>query len=147
MTKADAPGARGERRRFVVHQHATGFQLELRLEIGGTLVSWSIPDAPSADPGEKLLAIRSADQPLDLAADARGRFDTGTFVHRSPSTPEQGLADGTLRIWLDGERLRGAYTLTRTRAGESQEQWLLVSRSGEGADDQRTAALSGGDSG
>jgi hypothetical protein len=39
-------------------------------------------------------------------------------------------------VWLEGEKLRGGWTLHRTRAGR-KPQWLLIKRRDEGADARR----------
>jgi hypothetical protein len=41
-----------------------------------------------------------------------------------------------LSFWLEGEKLRGGWTLQRTRKGE-KPQWLLIKRDDEGADARR----------
>jgi hypothetical protein len=46
------------------------------------------------------------------------------------------LAGGHLKIWLDGEKLRGGYALTRIGKGKD-ERWLLVKMDDEEADARR----------
>ena len=46
------------------------------------------------------------------------------------------LDAGHARIWLEGEKLRGGWTLHRTNAG-AKPQWLLMKRRDEGADARR----------
>ncbi|MBK1784327.1 DNA polymerase ligase N-terminal domain-containing protein [Prauserella cavernicola] len=156
--KRDLPGSGdpGESRRglksggqrFVVQLHdASSLHFDFRLEIGGVLVSWSIPKGPSLDPGEKRLAIRTEDQPLDHA---NGRFgagsvivwDAGELVNRYEHSLEESLDRGSLGIWLEGEQLHGAFRLVRTR-GSSQEQWLLIKKNDEGAATRPKAVLTG----
>jgi hypothetical protein len=41
-----------------------------------------------------------------------------------------------VKVWLEGEKLQGGWTLQRTRAGE-KPQWLMIKRRDEGADARR----------
>ncbi|NIJ14618.1 bifunctional non-homologous end joining protein LigD [Saccharomonospora amisosensis] len=137
---------RPDRSRFVIQKHdATSLHYDFRLEIGGVLVSWSIPKSPSLDPGDKRLAIRTEDHSLEYA-DFEGRipegeygagsvlvWDSGTFTNLSETAIEQDLADGRMSIWLEGHKLHGAFAMVRTRPSSTQEQWLLIKKDDEGA--------------
>lgn len=130
-----------DRSRFVIQKHdATSLHYDFRLEIGGVLVSWSIPKGPSLDPGDKRLAIRTEDHSPDYA-DFEGRipegeygagsvlvWDNGTFTNLAEAPIEQGLADGRMSIWLEGHKLHGAFAMVRTRLSSTQEQWLLIKK-------------------
>ncbi|EHR48703.1 DNA ligase D-like 3'-phosphoesterase domain-containing protein [Saccharomonospora marina XMU15] len=137
---------RPDRSRFVIQKHdATSLHYDFRLEIGGVLVSWSIPKGPSLDPGDKRLAIRTEDHSPEYA-DFEGRipegeygagsvlvWDSGTFTNLSATSIEQGLTDGRMSIWLEGHKLHGAFAMVRTRPSTTQEQWLLIKKDDEGA--------------
>jgi bifunctional non-homologous end joining protein LigD len=144
--------------RFVIQRHdASTLHFDFRLEVGGVLVSWSVPKGPSTDPREKRLAIRTEDHPLDYV-DFEGRipaeeygggsvvvWDTGTFEnvsrHRGEEIgAEDALERGHLVVWLHGEKLTGGYALTRFRTRDTGENWLLVKENDEGADRRRKPA-------
>lgn len=46
------------------------------------------------------------------------------------------MESGHVTVWLEGEKLRGGYALTRIRRGKN-EAWLLVKMRDEGADGRR----------
>ena len=63
-------------------------------------------------------------------------WDRGTYEHLGEGSAKEALEEGTLRFWLDGEKLKGGYTLRRTSGGE-KPQWLLMKRKDEEADARR----------
>lgn len=148
-------GSRRQAPVFVIQRHdASTLHFDFRLEIGGVLVSWSVPKGPSTDPRQKRLAIRTEDHPLDYA-DFEGHipeqeygggtvvvWDTGGFDNLAETSMEEALANGHLKVWLYGEKLTGAFSLLHTRMGQQddQEQWLLVKKADEGADRRRKPA-------
>ena len=125
--------------RFLVQKHAaTRLHYDFRLEWNGVLLSWAVTKGPSADPGEKRLAVRTEDHPLDYG-DFEGTipqkeygggsvmlWDEGTWLPEGD--PEVGLKEGKLKFVLQGQRMRGSWTLVRMRgrAGEKRENWLLI---------------------
>jgi DNA ligase D-like protein (predicted 3'-phosphoesterase) len=134
--------------RFVIQQHAaTTLHFDFRLEVDGVLKSWAVPKGPSTDPREKRLAVEVEDHSLDYA-DYEGRigegygagrvivWDTGTWRPLTDGPAGEALDNGHLSFWLEGEKLRGGWTLQRTSAGE-KPQWLLIKRRDEGADARR----------
>lgn len=140
---------------FVIQHHdASTEHWDLRLEVDGVLVSWAVPKGPSTDPREKRLAKRTEDHPLEYA-DFEGRipedeYGGGEVVvwdlgpYRNDTTDDDGavipvadaLADGHVRVWLDGQKLQGGYALTHT-AMRSDDDWLLVKVDDEHADARR----------
>jgi bifunctional non-homologous end joining protein LigD len=125
--------------RFVVQKHdARRLHYDLRLELGGTLKSWAVTRGPSLIAGEKRLAVRTEDHPmqyLDFEGNIpKGEYGGGAMIvwdrgrWDSAFDPEKGLEKGHLDITLDGRRLKGRWHLVRMRPrpGEKKEQWLLI---------------------
>jgi DNA ligase D-like protein (predicted 3'-phosphoesterase) len=149
-----AGGESGQQPRFVVQRHeASSLHYDFRLEVDDVLKSWAVPKGPSTDPGEKRLASPTEDHPLDYAefegSIPEGSYGAGTVVvwdlgtyrnmteHRGePVEMADGLERGHVKVWLEGEKLRGAYALTRSKF-RGREQWLLVKVDDEAADRRR----------
>ena len=132
------PGA-ADGREFVVQKHdARRVHYDLRLELGGTLKSWAVTRGPSLIVGEKRLAVRTEDHPmqyLDFEGNIpKGEYGGGAMIvwdrgrWESASDPDKGLAKGHLDITLHGGRLNGRWHLVRMRPrrGEKTEPWLLI---------------------
>lgn len=130
-------GAAGHR--FVVQKHdARRLHYDLRLELDGVLLSWAVTRGPSLVPGDKRLAVRTEDHPLDYIAFEgvipAGQYGGGTMIvwdtgtWRPEGDPGKDLARGRLTFTLEGERLRGRWHLVRTRGagGKAKENWLLL---------------------
>ena len=60
-------------------------------------------------------------------------WDAGTYRSLTDGPVEEAIDAGHLSFWLDGEKLRGGWTLQRTGGG-AKPQWLLVKRRDEAAD-------------
>src|SRR3954469_18070541 len=117
---------RGEPR-FVIQKHdASTLHYDFRLEVDGVLKSWAVPKGPSTDPREKRLAVEVEDHPLSYidfegvigagyGAGAVIVWDAGTWRPLTDEDPGKALRGGHLSFWLDGKKLRGGYTLQRTR--------------------------------
>ena len=138
--------------RFVIQKHAAShLHFDLRLELDGVMKSWAVPKGPSVDPGVKRLAMEVEDHPISyntfegtIPAGQYGGgtvmlWDRGTYSHVDGDTDDlrEGYRKGKLDIVFHGERLRGAFALVRTARGDDKRQWLLIKRSGEGADPDR----------
>jgi bifunctional non-homologous end joining protein LigD len=133
-------------RRFVVQKHAARrTHFDLRLEIGGALVSWAVPKGPSADPEAKRLAVHVEDHPLEYGdfegTIPKGQYGAGSVIvwDRGGYQPvgvtadteealEQGIRDGKLDFLLYGERMRGRWTLVRMKGREGEDNWLLIKK-------------------
>jgi DNA ligase D-like protein (predicted 3'-phosphoesterase) len=118
---------------------------DFRLEVDGTLRSWAVPKGPSTDPREKRLAVEVEDHPLEYAdfegvidegnygAGAVIVWDAGSYLNLDEErSMAEAIESGHAKIWLEGEKLNGGWTLQRTRTGR-QTQWLLIKRRDEEA--------------
>jgi bifunctional non-homologous end joining protein LigD len=123
--------------RFVVHEHhATRLHYDFRLEIAGALKSWAIPKGPSMNPMEKRLAVMVEDHPLEYGdfegiipqgqygAGAVLIWDSGGF--QPEGDPEIALKKGRLSFFLDGEKLKGSFSLVLMKGRGSGKDWLLI---------------------
>jgi len=128
-------------RLFVVQKHAARrMHWDLRLELGGVLKSWAVPKGPSRDPAEKRLAVEVEDHPLEYAdfegVIPEGNYGAGRVIvwdfgrWEAAEDPEEGLRRGKLLFDLHGYKLRGRWTLVRTKrkGGSPQKEWLLMKK-------------------
>jgi len=131
-------GTASTRSIFVIQEHhATRLHYDFRLEAEGVLKSWAVTKEPSLDPAVKRLAVRVEDHPLAYAqfegtipaghygAGTVHIWDHGTFEADRPLV--QGLAAGQINFALQGEKLKGRFSLVRMRVEKGKkEQWLLI---------------------
>ncbi len=153
---AELTGATG---RFVVQRHrATRLHYDFRLEIEGVLVSWAVPKGPTLDPGIRRMAVHVEDHPVEyfdfegvIPAKQYGAgdvivWDWGTWTPEAPTLdPRKAIEDGELKFRLDGQKVKGRFTIVRTsgrrhgandpsaRAFEDDQgdQWLLIHKRDE----------------
>jgi bifunctional non-homologous end joining protein LigD len=142
---ARTPEPEGKPRRkhgfsFVVQKHAASrLHYDFRLELDSVLISWAVPKGPSFDPGDKRLAMRTEDHPVEYGGFEgvipKGEYGGGTVLLWDRGTWEpigdarEGLHKGKLEFLLHGEKLRGSWTLVRIRgrdARQSGKSWLLM---------------------
>ncbi len=158
-------GGAGDGHQFVVQRHdARRLHYDLRLELDGVLKSWAVTRGPSLTLGEKRLAVRTEDHPVDYL-DFEGNIPKGEYGGGSmivwdrgrwlpQEDPHRGLQKGHLAFTLDGTRLQGLWHLVRIRPrkGEKTEPWLLMKAEDEFArhpgdpeitDEETTSYLSG----
>ncbi len=127
--------------RYLIQKHdATRMHFDFRLEHGGVLLSWAVPNGPSYDPAEKRLAVHVEDHPLDYGdfegTIPKGNYGGGTVMLWDEGSwdpvgdADAGLSKGDLKFVLHGRRLRGQWVLVRMKPkrGErgSHENWLLI---------------------
>ncbi len=133
-TPEPAPsGATGHDNSFVIQKHrATRLHYDLRLEADGALPSWAVPKGLPVEKGDKRLAVRTEDHPLEY----------GTF---EGTIPEGHYGAGEVRIFddgtydreewdekkvsfvLHGRRYPGLeYHLVKTKLGKpGEDNWLV----------------------
>ena len=129
------------------------FHYLLRLQVGDVVKSWAIPKGPSPDPRVRRLAI-----PVDIEmeidfegvleeGDKRGNvivWDSGTYrtyeIDGEPLTIREGLENGQVGIWLEGQKLQGGFSLLRIEEGAS-ERWLMMKMIDEKATSMRNPVV------
>ena len=125
---------------FVVQKHAaTRLHYDLRLEWDGALKSWAVPKGPSPDPAEKRLAMQTEDHPVEYAdfegVIPAGNYGAGPMIVWDRGRcewliePHEGYANGKLLFELHGFKLRGRWTLVRTK--RNPREWLLIKETGD----------------
>src|SRR5262245_42847223 len=119
-------GREGTAGAFVVQKHAARrLHYDLRLELDGVLKSWAVTRGPSLTLGEKRLAVRTEDHPIEYL-DFEGNIPKGEYGGGSmivwdrgrwlpDGDPHKALAKGHLAFALDGARLKGLWHLVRLR--------------------------------
>jgi len=121
--------------RFVVQKHAArNLHYDLRLELDGVLKSWAVPKGPSYDQANKRGAFQTEDHPLAYAdfegVIPKGNYGAGEMIVWDQGTwvpiedPHAGFDKGKLLFELRGHKLRGRWTLVKTKRGE--KDWLLI---------------------
>jgi bifunctional non-homologous end joining protein LigD len=136
-----APRARKELS-FVIQKHAAShLHYDFRLELNGVLLSWAVPKGPSLDPADKRLAMHVEDHPIEygsfegiIPAKQYGGgtvllWDRGTWIPKGD--PVAAYAKGQLKFELDGEKLKGGWTLVKTHGSKyggktGDKAWLLI---------------------
>ncbi|MGG7663868.1 DNA ligase D [Dyadobacter sp. BHUBP1] len=138
---------------FVIQKHdATRLHYDFRLEMDGVLKSWAVPKGPSTDPSVKRLAMMVEDHPYDYkdfeGIIPEGNYGAGTvmvwdFGTYEPLEEKNGqlkgvkgkkaqeklalkeLYSGSLKVRLNGKKLKGEYALVKTK-GMEDNAWLLI---------------------
>jgi len=117
------------------------------------LKSWAIPKGPSTNPETKRLAMMVEDHPYDYrnfeGIIPQGEYGGGTVIVWDQGTYEpiddvkgkkaqeknllKQLDSGSLKIRLNGQKLRGEFALVKTH-GMGDNAWLLIKHKDEYAD-------------
>lgn len=139
---------------FVVQKHrAHRLHFDFRLEMGGVLKSWAVPKGPSLNPADKHLAVNVEDHPLDYAnfegVIPEGQYgagevivwDSGTYSpdkdgnllfenrKQAEAVMKEGFEKGKISIFLRGQKLKGSFTLVKTKRGDNN--WLFMKHKDE----------------
>ncbi|MES2745457.1 MAG: DNA ligase D [Bdellovibrionota bacterium] len=147
---------KSKRLEFVVQKHeASHLHYDIRLEVDGVMKSWACPKGPSFDTSVKRLAVQVEDHPTSYNSFEgkipHGQYGGGTVMVwdmgyytvddlGKGEDPEkkmrEGLEKGKLAFTFHGKKLRGSFTLVRTRIapGSSKPQWLLIKHRDDEAD-------------
>jgi len=119
---------------FVVHEHnASHLHYDFRLELEGVLRSWVIPKGPSMNPSEKRLALLVEDHPVEYI-DFEGIIPEGHYgagpvvIWDSGSYEIIELKQGKITFFLNGGKLKGAFTLTLLKERGKGNEWLLIKK-------------------
>ena len=133
---------------FVVQKHAARrLHYDFRLEAGGVLKSWPIPNGPSYTHGERRLAMMTEDHPLEYATFEgiipKGEYGGGEVIvwdcgiyapeehgqpcfdrERAEKLVRRGIEQGKLGVFLQGHKLHGGWTLVHTQ----DKNWLFIKK-------------------
>lgn len=139
---------KGKGHAYLIQKHeARNLHFDFRLEHEGVLKSWAIPRGPSMDPGDKRLAVRTEDHPMEYGSFEgtipKGQYGGGTVMLWDEGTWEpienfeEGLKTGKLKFFVHGQRLQGGFALVRLRSDtgrkQGKENWLLIKEKDEHA--------------
>jgi bifunctional non-homologous end joining protein LigD len=148
--------------RFCIQKHAARrLHYDLRLEVDGAFVSWAVPKGPSFDPANRHIAIHVEDHPLSYGSFEgqipKGEYgggevivwDEGVYTPDEPGLfwhdreeaqrlMREGLKSGKLSVTFDGKKMKGSFTLVRTKR---DDDWLLIKHKDEFADPKRDEQL------
>jgi bifunctional non-homologous end joining protein LigD len=124
----------GSTRRFVVQKHAaTHLHYDFRLEMHGVLKSWAVPKGPPLSSDVKRLAMPTEDHPIDYLSFEgtipKEQYGGGTVMVWDIGTYELiegNYFKGRLKLYLDGRKLKGEWTLVRSHENGDRPKWYLM---------------------
>jgi bifunctional non-homologous end joining protein LigD len=118
---------------FVVQKHdASSLHYDFRLERNGVLESWAVPKGVPLEAGERHLAVKVEDHPIEYGSfEGRipsGRYGAGTVEIWDTGTHEtvDERPDGRLTVRLHGRRLEGTWSLVPAKLSGDPKNWLLI---------------------
>jgi len=123
---------------FVIQKHdASRLHYDFRLAMGGVLKSWAVPKGIPTKHGEKHLAVEVEDHPMSYARFEglvpKGQYGGGTVMvwdigeyQMLGGQPMQAWKEGVLHMRFAGKKMKGEWTLIRTRMQGGKNQWLLL---------------------
>ena len=138
--------------RYAMKEHiATRHHFDLRLEYQGILISFVLPDGPSLSPHNQMPAVHVEDHKVSriyfegiirkgwpgagpVSLWDRGCYRNITMHNGEPASMEQALQRGYLEICLEGEKLRGGFSLRRVHSMKG-EDWVFLKLQDEFADE------------
>ncbi|MBC76626.1 MAG: DNA ligase D [Halobacteriovoraceae bacterium] len=132
--------SQGSGNMFVVQEHfARRHHFDFRLEINGVLKSWAVPKGPSLNPEDKRLAVHVEDHPLDYGefegVIPKGQYGGGKVIlwdkgvwQPLSGDPQAALKAGKIEFKLLGKKLAGTWVLARTKMGNNPNNWLLIKK-------------------
>ena len=144
---------------FVIQKHdASRLHYDFRLAMDGVLKSWAVPKGIPTAHGEKHLAVEVEDHPMSYARFEgiipEGQYGGGTVMvwdigeyQMLGGQPLEAWKQGMMHMRFAGKKMKGEWTLIRTRMQGGKNQWLLL-KSGKddakiGAKQDDQSALSG----
>ena len=118
--------------RFVVQEHhAMRLHWDLRLERGGVLASWAIPNGIPLDPADNRLAVHTEDHPLEYlefeGSIPHGEYGAGTMaIWDRGSYEAHKWEERKVEVTFHGQRLTGRYGLFVIGRDEaSRNDWMI----------------------
>jgi bifunctional non-homologous end joining protein LigD len=132
--------ASGSRTMFVIQKHAASrLHYDFRLEMDGVLKSWAVPKGLPLIQGDKRLAVQVEEHPVEYG-NFEGTIPAGNYGAGSvmlwdagiceviEGTPREALRRGKLVLQLQGQKLKGQWTLVQMhpKGDRNDNAWLAI---------------------